>query len=196
MAYWHDCWQQNNVASIGDDGKSVICFSFSLSIRYLSVWLSPSNFLPAFLSAFLAFVFFFFYLSLKAFVYVSYCMIVSVCLLILFCFHLPRPASEPSKIVVVSSRNKLGCLVANQFHSWLSQPVNWKEASMMRYALLYITTSLNRNLSKSYHTYCVNAHGYTCRQRQICILHMHMINSSLQRESRNYRNNEVEILVE
>ncbi len=152
-------------------GKSVICFSFALSISYLSVWLSPSHFLPAFLSAFLAF---FFYLSLKAFVYVSYCMIVSVCLFILFRFHLPCPASEPRKIVVVSSCNKLGCLIANQLHSWLSQPINWKEASMIGYGPPYITIGLDGIISKSYSTYCVDARGHTCRDI-LYVTHAHIL---------------------
>lgn len=148
MAYWHDCWQQNNVASIGDDGKSVICFSFSLSIRYLSVYLSlsRSNFLPAIPSAVLAFFFFFFLSLSKAFVYPSYFMIVSVCLFIRFCFHLPRPASEPRKIVVVSSCNELDSLTSYIHDS--SQPINWKRSFNDWYAPPFISVCWFRIINK------------------------------------------------
>lgn len=60
-------------------------------------------------------------------------------LFILFHFHLPRPASEPGRTVVLSSCNRLGCLVANQLHSWLPRPADWKEASLIARAPLYIT---------------------------------------------------------
>lgn len=143
MAYWHDCWQQNNVASIGDDGESVICF-FPPSLcplgSCLSVSESFSACLPVCLPGF--FLDFFFYLSLKAFVHLSNRMI--VCLLILFCFHFPLSAPELRKIVVESSWYKLGCLVADQLHSFLSQPVNWIEAQMAGYAPPYIIVGVDR----------------------------------------------------
>lgn len=53
----------------------------------------------------------FFHPSLKAFVCVSYCVTVSVGVLILSRFHLLRPASEPSKNVAVSSCNNLASQV-------------------------------------------------------------------------------------
>lgn len=75
-----------------------ICYLlFFLSIRCLSYWQPRGNFLSTFLFAPLAF-----YLMspLKAFVFMSYCWIVSVCLCVLFHFQFPHPVSEPNKIGV------------------------------------------------------------------------------------------------